>query len=449
MYLPMVAEPTVEYEGISRGFLKLTKLQDESIDVVHRKESQYERIMRSGEYQKQLLIANAWCAAFIWRKTKDAPIAVTQDVFRQISEDPSSVPGTVIQEIYRLADQYHFFHWHLAFPDVFHVPEGSKKVENEHTGLSGGFDVVLGNPPWERIKLQEKEWFASRRPDIANATNAAVRRKMISSLSTEDPGLYHALLQDRRKSEGESHILRNSGRFPLCGRGDINTYTVFAENKRMMLNQTGRVGCIVPLGIATDDTTKLFFQDLMNSKSLVSLFDFENKKGNILFSKRFPILKNLFGDSKILTNIEQKIVRSDVEVQELLEYAVSQGWEGLILRKDVLYKGKRSNDLLKVKIFIDAEYTINDVEMNVMRVIVDGLEVEENMLASIKIKHKGYVVSVGSGFSLEERRKYYKNPELIIGKIVTVRYFKESRNQKGEYSLQFPTKKHIHLYERD
>ena len=177
--------------------------------------------------------------------------------------------------------------------------------------------------------------------------------------------------------------------------------------------------------------------------------DFENKKGNILFSKRFPILKNLFGDSKILTNIEQKIVRSDVEVQELLEYAVSQGWEGLILRKDVLYKGKRSNDLLKVKIFIDAEYTINDVEMNVMRVIVDGLEVEENMLASIKIKHKGYVVSVGSGFSLEERRKYYKNPELIIGKIVTVRYFKESRNQKGEYSLQFPTKKHIHLYERD
>ena len=280
MYLPMVAEPTVEYEGISRGFLKLTKLQDESIDVVHRKESQYERIMRSGEYQKQLLIANAWCAAFIWRKTKDAPIAVTQDVFRQISEDPSSVPGTVIQEIYRLIEQYRFFHWHLAFPDVFHVPaDSSKKVENEQTGLSGGFDVVLGNPPWERIKLQEKEWFASRRPDIANAINAAVRRRMIAALSTEDPGLYYSFLQDRRKAEGESHILRNSGRFPLCGRGDINTYTVFAENKRILLNQTGRVGCIVPSGIATDDTTKLFFQDLMNSKSLVSLFDFENKKG--------------------------------------------------------------------------------------------------------------------------------------------------------------------------
>ena len=183
---------------------------------------------------------------------------------------------------------------------------------------------------------------------------------------------------------------------------------------------------------------------------ILSFEDFENRKGKeLIFSDRFPILDTMFRNSEILTAVEQKLVKSDEEVQKLLEYAVSQGWEGLILRKDVLYKGKRSWDVLKVKIFIDAEYTINDVEMNVMRIIDNGLEVEENMLASVKIEHKKNVVSIGSGFSLEERRKYYKNPELIIGKEITVRYFKESRNQKGEYSLQFPTKKHIHLYERD
>jgi hypothetical protein len=159
------------------------------------------------------------------------------------------------------------------------LPGDGEKPENEQAGWSGGFDVVLGNPPWERIKLQEKEWFASRSPEIANAPNAAARRKMISALAKEDPALYNALLEDRRKSEGDSHLVRNSGRYPLCGRGDINTYAIFAETMRLILGPTGRVGCIVPSGIATDDTTKFFFQDLMDSRSLVSLYDFENREG--------------------------------------------------------------------------------------------------------------------------------------------------------------------------
>src|SRR5262249_41030431 len=75
----------------------------------------------------------------------------------------------------------------------------------------------------------------------------------------------------------ESHVVRQSGRYPLCGRGDVNTYSLFAELNRSLMGPTGRVGCIVPSGIATDDTTKDFFQDLMNVDSLVSLFEFENE----------------------------------------------------------------------------------------------------------------------------------------------------------------------------
>lgn len=138
--------------------------------------------------------------------------------------------------------------------------------------------MILGNPPWERIKLQEQEWFAERRPDIADARNATERRRMIDQLRTEDPTLHRAFLEDRRKAEGESHLVRDSGRYPLCGRGDVNTYTLFAETNRMLINSTGHVGCIVPSGIATDDTTKVFFQDLMEKRTPAKLYGFENEE---------------------------------------------------------------------------------------------------------------------------------------------------------------------------
>ena len=111
---------------------------------------------------------------------------------------------------------------------------------------------MLGNPPWERVKLQEKEWFADRSPEIADAPNAAARKRMIRALADADPELYRAFLDALRQSEGWSHLMRNSGRYPLCARGDINSYAVFAEGMRSVLNERGRVGCVLPTGIATD-----------------------------------------------------------------------------------------------------------------------------------------------------------------------------------------------------
>lgn len=150
--------------------------------------------------------------------------------------------------------------------------------DDDVLGWRGGFDVVLGNPPWERIKLQEQEWFAERRPEIAKAPNASARHRMIAELVEHDPALHRAFLDERRRAEGESHIVRHSGRYPLCGRGDVNTYTIFAETNRQLIRPEGRVGCIVPSGIATDDTTKFFFQELIRSRSLASLYSFENEE---------------------------------------------------------------------------------------------------------------------------------------------------------------------------
>jgi hypothetical protein len=100
---------------------------------------------------------------------------------------------------------------------------------------------------------------------------------LIETLRADNPFLHTEFLDDSRKAEGESHVMRNSGRFPLCGRGDINVYTIFAEGMRTLLSLVGRVGCVLPTGIATDETTKFFFQDLMGKKSLISIFDFENQ----------------------------------------------------------------------------------------------------------------------------------------------------------------------------
>ncbi|MHB1042629.1 MAG: Eco57I restriction-modification methylase domain-containing protein [Eubacteriales bacterium] len=268
-----------ELGKLSACMTRIDSINDSSIAGIYQKQEQYEQCVNSQGYIHSQILADAWCSAFFWKKTVEFPYPITEEVFRKIEQNPSGIPPWMIKEIHRLARQYQFFHWHLAFPDVFRVHVKGENPENEQAGWSGGFDVVLGNPPWERVKLQEKEWFAGRSPEIANAPNAAARRRMISALETEDPGLYKAFLEDRRKAEGESHFVRDTTRFPLCGRGDVNTYAIFAETMRLVLGQSGKVGCIVPSGIATDDTTKFFFQDIMDTQTLASLYDFENRKG--------------------------------------------------------------------------------------------------------------------------------------------------------------------------
>lgn len=273
------AQPWDSQNNLSVNMKYLDEMDDGTVEQLHRKQDYYANLVISSDYLNGRQWADAWCAAFVWKKNKDLLYPITEEIFRKIGKNPHSVPDWMQDEIVRLREQYQFFHWHLAFPDVFNVPAGDEAPENEQAAWSGGFDVVLGNPPWERIKIQEKEWFAARRPDIANAANAAQRRRMISALVYEDPELYKAFLEDQRQATGESHFVRDTGRYPLCGRGDVNTYSIFAENMRLAVSGVGRVGCIVPSGIATDDTNKFFFRDLMESHSLVSLYDFDNLAG--------------------------------------------------------------------------------------------------------------------------------------------------------------------------
>jgi len=148
-----------------------------------------------------------------------------------------------------------------------------------------------------------------------------------------------------------------------------------------------------------------------------------------------------------LRYLDQYVIFDDDHFNTWKDMSFINNWEGFMLRKDVVYEGKRTKNLLKVKKFHDAEYTVVGVDHGLMSVVRDGKEKQETMLAQVYIEHKGYEVKVGSGFSQEQRIKYMTEP--IIGKTITVQYFEETKNDKGGISLRFPTVKHIYETERD
>jgi hypothetical protein len=267
----------IGWVNIREGAEKIIAIDDDEIEHIHKKQAEYERLLVSDSYQNQKLIADAWCAAFMLPRIKGAP-AITAATFEEIKNDPGSCPETLRQEIERIATEYELFHWHIEFPEVYSLPKEGEKPENSLSGWNGGFDVNIGNPPWDRVKLQEKEWFAERVPEIAKAPNASKRKQMIEALKQEQPFLFEQFQQALRRADGESHLLRASGLFPLCARGDINLYTVFTEANRVHLGRGGRMGLVIPSGIASDDTTKYFFRDIVEKRSLVSLFSFENEE---------------------------------------------------------------------------------------------------------------------------------------------------------------------------
>jgi DNA ligase 1 len=176
--------------------------------------------------------------------------------------------------------------------------------------------------------------------------------------------------------------------------------------------------------------------------------EFYSKKGedNRPFSVRLNNLKEIMKKNECvcLSLLEQVKTETDDDFASMTSYSSEENWEGLILRADTPYKGKRSKDLLKYKSFSDDEYKVIDVEMGPFRYVKDGAECEETMLSCVTITHKGYPVRVGSGFSIDQRQDFYKHPKKILGKQITVQYFSESQNQDGGISLRFPTFKFLH-----
>lgn len=281
---PLFLEQEAETQArLQQAAAALEGLPDDRHEDIRAKERAFRRDEETEDHLHKKRLADAWCAAFVIPKRfleagRDRSASgITQAHLNDLANG-RVLPADLTSEVQRLSDHYQFFHWHLAFPEVFR---------------QGGFDCVLGNPPWERIKLAEDEWFASTRPDISSAPNAGVRTRLIESLREVNPGLHARYVDAVRDSEGVNSFARHSGAFPLCGVGDINTYALFAELNRHLVGGTGRVGCILQAGIATDKTTSPFFADLIMRKSLVSLYSFDNHEGlfpSVKSSTRFCLV---------------------------------------------------------------------------------------------------------------------------------------------------------------
>jgi hypothetical protein len=256
----------------------LRALPEDSLEQIAEKQ----RRVRAAEVDpgrwRWRVAADLYVAAFLTPKTGGVPanrntvtIPTTSHVWAELSG--RQVYGPLIGRAQDLAGEASAFHWPLEFPEVL---------------ASGGFDVVLGNPPWERIKLQEQEFFARRDEEVSTAPNAAARGRLIAKLrnatsGTRDRELYDEFEAAKRSAEASSLFARlpgqDHGRFPLTGRGDVNTYSLFAELFSTLPNALGRAGVIVPTGIATDLSTSNFFSNLLVKGRLLRLYDFQTGMG--------------------------------------------------------------------------------------------------------------------------------------------------------------------------
>ncbi len=268
----------------AQSALQVEQLDDETPEHLTAKRAAFLAAKQEAERTPLARLADTYVAAFLARKAvgeeERVPLSGYLWGLMNGQHDQSRYVG--LEDAARTLCRVHgVFHWWLAFPQV---------------AQRGGFDVMLGNPPWERIKLQEEEFFATRSQLVANARHKAERAQRIQWLA--EGTLLHRLDPERERADGisppnraeqqvfEDFILTRRGaeaaslfarsgrRYALTGVGDVNTYALFAETLLQATSPSGRAGFIVPTGIATDDTTKLYFGHLARESRLVSLFSF-------------------------------------------------------------------------------------------------------------------------------------------------------------------------------
>ena len=198
--------------------------------------------------------------------------------------------STAFQELWSdsrsIANHEGFLHWEVTFPGVWH---GWQDLSPQ-----GGFDAVIGNPPWDRIKLQEVEWFATRSPELALAPTAAARTRGIQRLRDKGIPLADEFDAAKERADTLGELIRVSGHYPLLGGGDINLYSLFVERAMRLIKPDGFVGLLTPSGIYADKTAAAFFKTISTSGRVSGLYDFENRRPETGLPPFFPDVDSRF-----------------------------------------------------------------------------------------------------------------------------------------------------------
>ena len=240
---------------------ELAEFSEETTADVRRKQEKYQQNRQNTGWWRDYSACNLWTAAFFMGLTQDnLQLLPTTEALSKLLKGNLSTQK-VVDAANKLGEEKRFFHWCLEFPEVFE---------------QGGFDCVLGNPPWETLQIAEQEFFASRDVEIAKLAGKK-RKEVIKKLSQNNPKLAKAFKDAKHDADAQNKFIRESNRYSLTAVGKINTYAVFAETVKKLISVEGRLGIIVPVGIATDNTTKNYFGDLIKNQSLARLIGFENE----------------------------------------------------------------------------------------------------------------------------------------------------------------------------
>ena len=320
--------------------------------------------------------------------------------------------------------------WNIIDKDL-KTRAGASLINKALPGLIPQFKVALAEAIDKLPDFENEEWFGSRKLD---GVRCIIRKEQdeisAHSRSGKEFETLGKLLDEVSKIEGD---------FVLDGEVCIVDENG-NENFQDIMKQIRRKN-------HTIDNLKMFVFDML------TLEEFDEQKGitplYVRYENSIHALHVAGCNENIIEVLDQDIIPNDNYFHHLSKEATDSGHEGIMIRKNTGYKGKRSKDILKVKEMHDAEYTVLDFESGFVRYILDGSEVEEKMLSNIIIEHKGNKVGVGSGFSIDQRKQFHKDPSGIVNKLVTVQYFEESQNKAGEYSLRFPVLKHIYNDGRD
>jgi len=269
---------------LAEQLARITSAPVRSLRDVHRQAAAYHSWEESPEYLQAREVADAWCAAFVWLKIKEAPPAIVNRVFRTLREKGrAAIPSPTSTEIERLRAEYGFFHWHLEFPGIFHVPDGPDPEVDPAIGWSGGFTCLLGNPPWDKVDFKDQEYFSVVEPSIASMAGQA-RRSRIAEWQLEQPDEGARYRAARRKVKSTFMFASSSNAFPQCAKGltapgvnSLQTDQLFAERFAMIGAPAGRVGCIIPTAIATGASGQYLFGEFTQRGAVSSLYDFENQ----------------------------------------------------------------------------------------------------------------------------------------------------------------------------
>lgn len=217
------------------------------------------------------------------------------------AQDRAVLPD-ILADVRHALSRERFLHWEVAFPGVW--------TDWESAEPRGGFDAVIGNPPWDRMKFQEVEWFAERQPEIAMATRAADRKRMVAALlATTDPIVadYEAA---KARAEGSALVARECGTYPLLSSGDVNLYSLFVERALALVKPFGIVGLLTPSGIASDKSASTFFKSVATTGRLGCLIDFENRRGEL--EPFFPDVDSRFKFCALVVGGPKRLFRETV-----------------------------------------------------------------------------------------------------------------------------------------